>query len=286
MKPSLFEIAAIVRRALEEDIGHRDVTTHAVVPDDTLARGAIVAKQAGVICGVEVAGLCFRALDASLRYEPAVQDGARVSAGQVIAVVEGPAQPILTAERTALNFLQRMSGIATATAAHVEAVRGTRAQILDTRKTAPGLRALDKYAVLAGGGRNHRFNLSDGLLIKENHIALGGGVGPAIKAARRDAHPGLKIVVEAQSLDEVHQAVDAGADTILLDNMDVEVLRQAVAWVADRAATEASGGVSLDTVRAIAETGVDFISVGALTHSVRALDLSLELERAAASERR
>jgi nicotinate-nucleotide pyrophosphorylase (carboxylating) len=282
VKPSLFEIAGTVRRALEEDIGHRDVTTHAVVPEDALGRGTIIAKEAGVICGVEVAGLCFRALDASLLCEPAVEDGARVSAGQVVAVVEGPAQAILTAERTALNFLQRMSGIATATAAYVDAVRGTRAQILDTRKTAPGLRALDKYAVRTGGGRNHRFNLSDGLLIKENHIALSGGIAPAIKAARRNVHPGLKIVVEAQSLDQVHEAVDAGADTVLLDNMDADTLRQAVAWVADRAATEASGGVSLETVRAVAETGVDFISVGALTHSVRALNLSLELERSAA----
>jgi nicotinate-nucleotide pyrophosphorylase (carboxylating) len=278
MKPSLFETAATVRRALEEDIGHRDVTTHAVIPEGVLCRGTILAKQAGVICGVEVAGLCFRALDASARYEPAFEDGQRVAAGQKLASVEGPARAILTAERTALNFLQRMSGIATATAAYVEAIHGTKAQILDTRKTAPGLRALDKYAVRVGGGRNHRFNLSDGILIKENHLALAGGVGPAVAAARRGAHPGLKVAVEAQSLAQVREAVEAGADGILLDNMDLDTLRQAVTVVAGRATTEASGGVTLETVLAIAQTGVDFISVGALTHSVRALDLSLEVE--------
>jgi len=278
VKPSLFEMAAVVRRALEEDIGHGDVTTEAVIAADALCRGAIVAKESGVICGIEVAGLTFRALDASVRCEPEVEDGERVEAGRRVALVQGPARAILTAERTALNFLQRMAGIATAAAAYVEAVRGTGAQILDTRKTAPGLRALDKYAVRTGGARNHRFGLSDGVLIKDNHAAAAGGIGPAVAAARGGVHPGLKVAVEAQSLDQVREAAEAGADTVLLDNMDTDTLREAVALTAGRAATEASGGVTLETVRAIAETGVDFISVGALTHSVRALNLSLEVD--------
>jgi nicotinate-nucleotide pyrophosphorylase (carboxylating) len=284
MNPSLIQMATAVRRALEEDIGHGDVTSEAVIAEDAVCRGAIIAREAGVICGVEVAGLCFRALDASVRYRPEVDEGARVSEGARVAAVEGRARAILTAERTALNFVQRMSGIATATAAYVKAVEGTGAQILDTRKTAPGLRALDKYAVRAGGGRNHRFGLYDGILIKDNHVALAGGIGAAVAAARRGAHPGLKIAVEAQSLEQVQEAVKAGADGVLLDNMDVETLREAVARVAGRAATEASGGVTLETVRAVAETGVDYVSVGALTHSVRALNVSLDVEAAAAGD--
>jgi len=267
-----------VARALAEDLGPGDVTTLATVPAGGPSRARIIAREAGIIAGLPAAQMVFETLDAEAAFRADHRDGDRVSAGETVAGIEALTAAILSGERTALNFLQRMSGIATATAAYVEAIHGTKAQILDTRKTAPGLRALDKYAVRVGGGRNHRFNLSDGILIKENHLALAGGVGPAVAAARRGAHPGLKVAVEAQSLAQVREAVEAGADGILLDNMDLDTLRQAVTVVAGRATTEASGGVTLETVLAIAQTGVDFISVGALTHSVRALDLSLEVE--------
>jgi nicotinate-nucleotide pyrophosphorylase (carboxylating) len=270
-------IRPIVIRALEEDIGLGDVTTAATVAAAARCRAEVVAKAEGVICGLEVMAAVFAALDARVAFTAERDDGDRVSPGDVVARLKGPTRAVLTGERTALNFLQRLSGIATLTAQYAAAVAGTRAQILDTRKTAPGLRALDKYAVQVGGGRNHRFGLFDGVLIKDNHIRAAGGVGEAVARARRAAHHLLKVEVEAQSMGQVTEALQAGADVVMLDNMSPGEVRAAVALIGGRARTEVSGGVTLETVRAYAETGADFISVGALTHSPAALDFSLEI---------
>ncbi|MFB3880052.1 MAG: carboxylating nicotinate-nucleotide diphosphorylase [Armatimonadota bacterium] len=271
------EIHEIVSRALAEDVGPGDVTTAATVAPEAQCRAEIVAKAEGVIAGLEVARATFEAVDANVAFEAMVADGARVKQGAVVARVEGSTRAVLTAERTALNFLQRMSGIATLTAQYVEAVKDTKARILDTRKTAPGLRLLDKYAVRMGGGENHRVGLFDGVLIKDNHVRAAGGVGEAVRRARALAHHLLKVEVEVQTLDEVAEAIAAGADMILLDNMDLDGIRAAVARVAGRCPIEVSGGVTLESVRSLAETGVDYISVGKLTHSAPALDLSLEI---------
>jgi nicotinate-nucleotide pyrophosphorylase (carboxylating) len=270
-------IRPIVIRALEEDIGLGDVTTAATVAAAARCRAEVVAKAEGVICGLEVMAAVFAALDARVAFTAQRDDGDRVSPGDVAARLKGPTRAVLTGERTALNFLQRLSGIATLTAQYAAAVAGTRAQILDTRKTAPGLRALDKYAVQVGGGRNHRFGLFDGVLIKDNHIRAAGGVGEAVARARQTAHHLLKVEVEAQSMGQVTEALQAGADVVMLDNMSPGEVRAAVALIGGRARTEVSGGVTLETVRAYAETGADFISVGALTHSPAALDFSLEI---------
>lgn len=270
---------AIVDLALAEDIGGGDVTTLATVPADAQATATLTAKAAGVISGIEVAGAVFRRVDPAVAYRVRIADGGRVAPGDAIAEVAGPARSVLTAERVALNLLQRLSGVATATAAYADAIRGTRARIVDTRKTTPGLRALEKAAVRDGGGHNHRFGLADGVLIKDNHLAAIGGadpVGQAVKQAREWAPHTLRVEVEVTTLAEVERAATARADVILLDNMSVPTMREAVALVAGRALLEASGGVTLATVRAIAETGVDLISVGALTHSAPALDISLE----------
>jgi len=269
-------ISEIVARALAEDVGPGDVTTAATVAPEAQCRAEIVAKAEGVIAGLEVARATFEAVDSSITFEPVVADGARVSAGTVVARVAGNTRGVLTAERTALNFLQRMSGIATLTAQYVEAVRGTKARILDTRKTVPGLRLLDKYAVQMGGGENHRIGLFDGVLIKDNHIRAAGGVGEAVRRAKA-ATDLPRIEVEVQTLDEVEEAIAAGAEVILLDNMALDEIRPAVARVAGRCLIEVSGGVNLETVRSLAETGVDYVSVGKLTHSAPALDLSLEI---------
>ncbi len=266
-----------VARALAEDVGAGDITTEAVVDSGTPCRAEIVAKAEGVVAGLVVAEATFRAVDPEVSFEHAVSDGGEVSPGTVVARVAGEAASILTAERTALNFLQRMSGIATLTARYVKAVAGTGARILDTRKTAPGLRALDKYAVAAGGGTNHRMGLFDAVLIKDNHIRAAGGIAEAIDRAREAAGGSAEVEVEAQSLAQVEEAVAVGVDVIMLDNMGAEEIRAAVKLVGERARTEVSGGVSLDTVRELAECGVDYISVGALTHSAPALDLSLEM---------
>jgi nicotinate-nucleotide pyrophosphorylase (carboxylating) len=263
-----------VRRALDEDAADGDVTTRAVVSPSAEAKGRMVARSSIVVAGLPVAESAFKALDESLSFRPLFAEGDRAEAGATLAEVEGLAAPILTAERTALNFVQRMCGIATLTAEFVSRVRGLKARILDTRKTAPGLRALDKYAVRVGGGQNHRFGLSDGILIKDNHLALGGGIAAAVSGAQGR---GLPVEVEVESLDQVDEALAAGADMLLLDNMSVDDLRKAVERVAGRALTEASGGVTLESVRSIAETGVDFISVGALTHSPRAADIALDI---------
>ena len=269
-------LSAVVARALAEDVGEGDVTTAATVPAGATARATISQKAPGVIYGVDVALETFRTLDSDLAVEHFVAEGVWRDGGPVLAL-EGSARAILTGERTALNFLQRLSGVATMAARCVEAVSGTGATILDTRKTTPGLRTLEKAAVAAGGATNHRAGLYDAILIKENHAALAGGVGEAVISARAYA-PGLPLEVECRTIADVDEALAAGAPMLLLDNMSVDELRDAVRHVAGRASLEASGGFTLETIRAVAGTGVDFISVGAITHSAPALDLSLLLE--------
>jgi nicotinate-nucleotide pyrophosphorylase (carboxylating) len=266
----------LVARALAEDIGEGDVTTAATVPEGAMAHALVTQKAPGVLFGLDVAAEVFRLVDPELAVQPLTREGEWREHGPVLEL-EGRARSILTAERTALNFLARLSGVATMAARAVRAVEGTGATILDTRKTTPGLRALEKAAVAAGGATNHRFGLFDAILIKENHAALAGGVGEAVRKARLSA-PELTLEVECRTLEEVDEALSAAAPWILLDNMSVEQLTEAVIHVAGRARLEASGGVTLDTLRGIASTGVDFVSVGALTHSAPALDLSLLLE--------
>jgi len=270
------EAQALVALALAEDIGPGDVTVAATVPPGTRARATVTQKAPGVVFGLDLARLAFTQLDPAARFEASVEEGLWREGGPVLEV-SGSAGALLSAERTALNLLGRLSGIATLTARYVRAVEGTGTRILDTRKTTPGLRALEKAAVAAGGGANHRFGLFDMVLIKENHAAMAGGVGAAVRAARAHA-PGLPLVVECSDLGEVQEALDAGAPRLLLDNMGPAALREAVTLVDGRAQTEASGGVSLETVREIAAAGLDFVSVGALTHSAPNLDLSLLLE--------
>jgi nicotinate-nucleotide pyrophosphorylase (carboxylating) len=271
----------IIDLALREDIGGGDTTSVATVPAGLQAQGTLLAKAPGVISGLEVAREVFRRVDPSVTFTPLVHDGQRVEAKIPIATVAGPARSLLASERVALNLLQRLSGVATVTARFVDAVCGTRARIVDTRKTTPGLRALEKAAVRHGGGHNHRFGLTDGVLIKDNHLAAVGGpdrVARAIALAREAAPHTLRIEVEVTTLQELAEALEAGADVVMLDNMDVETMREAVEMTAGRALLEASGGVSLDTVAVIAATGIDLISVGALTHSAPALDISLDFD--------
>jgi nicotinate-nucleotide pyrophosphorylase (carboxylating) len=275
--------AELVRRALAEDIGRGDVTTEATIPPDTRATGRILAREAGVIAGLPVAELAFRLLDQAVIFEPVARDGAHIAAGETLARLAGDARVLLTGERTALNFLGRLSGIATLTAGCVAAVAGTRARIVDTRKTTPGLRTLEKYAVRMGGGHNHRAGLDDGILIKDNHLAAAGGVRPAIERVRASTQHLLRIEVECETEEQVTDAVEAGAEVILLDNMPPERLRANVAWIrthAPRTLVEASGGIGTDPARlaAVAATGVDLISLGALTHSAPNLDVSLEFD--------
>jgi len=277
MTPPWPMVRSIIRRALEEDLGRGDVTSQSVIPADARCCALVVARCPGVIAGVEVARMVFEESDPAIELRAQVADADLVDQGDAIAEVRGPARSVLIAERTALNFLQRMSGIATLTRRYVSAVAGTKARILDTRKTAPGLRCLDKWAVALGGGVNHRFGLYDGILIKDNHLRVAGGVAAAVVAAREAAPHGLKIQVEVETLEQVQQAVTAGADALLLDNMNPGDLRRAVRLARQRALTEASGGVTLENVREIAETGVDFISIGALTHSAPALDIALDI---------
>jgi nicotinate-nucleotide pyrophosphorylase (carboxylating) len=266
----------VVRRALAEDLaGGIDVTSAATVPADQTATGDLVARADGVVAGLAVAGTVFAAVDPAIRYEAAKSDGDQVRRGDVLATVTGPTRSLLTAERTALNLLCHLSGVATATAQWVEAVRGTGARIRDTRKTTPGLRALEKYAVRQGGGVNHRMSLSDAALVKDNHVIAAGGVAKAF-ALVRATYPDLPVEVECDGVDDVREAVAAGADLILLDNMSPAEMTEAVG-IAQGVRTEASGGLTLDTARAVAATGVDYISVGALTHSARILDIALDL---------
>jgi nicotinate-nucleotide pyrophosphorylase (carboxylating) len=272
-------VATAIAAALEEDLGTAgDITTDGIVPGEAQGEAAIVSRQAGVIAGLDLAEAAFKALDPDTRFVRAVEDGGEVASGDTIATVSAKTRALLTGERTALNFLNRLSGIATLTASYVKAVEGTAARIACTRKTTPGLRSLEKYAVKAGGGVNHRFGLYDAVLVKDNHIAAAGGLAAALErlGAGRGKLKGVKVEVEVDTLDQLEQALRFPIDAVLLDNMAVETLRQAVKLVAGRVATEASGGVTLETVRKIAETGVDIISVGALTHSPRSLDSSLE----------
>jgi nicotinate-nucleotide pyrophosphorylase (carboxylating) len=267
------DVLAAIQRALDEDVGSGDVTTNSIVPIHAVMSGQMLAKQSGIIAGLDVAQAVCLLLDEHVTFETYVEEGAAVQNRQVLATVKGPARALLTAERTALNFLGRMSGIATLTRQFVDAIAGTQAVILDTRKTAPGLRALDKLAVRRGGGRNHRVGLHDMILIKDNHLDYAGSMEKAVQAAR-NAHPGMDLEVETRTLAEVEEALRLKVERILLDNMTLEVMRQAVALNAGCAQLEASGNVALDTVRAIAETGVDLISIGALTHSAKVFDVS------------
>jgi nicotinate-nucleotide pyrophosphorylase (carboxylating) len=271
------DIDRVVKAALAEDVGSGDATTLALVPADERCRAELLLEEPGVVCGVPLAAAVFRALDPSVTVETKLEEGTAVAdVPAVLAVIEGPARAILTGERVALNLVGRLCGIASLTHRFAELTEGTPTRILDTRKTTPGLRALEKYAVRCGGGTNHRAGLYDGILIKDNHVRVAGGIAEALAALNGNG-AGLPVEIEADTLEQVREAVDAGAPRILLDNMSPEEVREAVSEVAGRAELEASGGMSLATVRAYAETGVDFISVGALTHSARSLNVSLEV---------
>ncbi len=275
--PHQLLLEPIVRRALEEDLGRAgDVTTELTIPADQSASVRLVARNAGAICGLNAAECAFRLIDPALVFHAEISDGTIVSPDTTLAVVQGSARSVLTAERVALNFLGHLSGIATATQALVAAIQGTKAHIVCTRKTTPGLRVLEKYAVRCGGGFNHRFGLDDAILIKDNHIAAAGGIAAVMERARLGGGHMLRVEIEVDTLDQLEEALAAGADTILLDNMSPELLRRAVAAAAGRAVLEASGGVTLSTVRAIAATGVDYISSGAITHSAPSLDVALD----------
>jgi len=278
------QLRRIVSEALAEDLAYGDVTTEALVPSELEGKAAILVKRDGVLAGMDVAKEVFHQVDRSLRFKALVKDGAKVRKRDVVATIEGKVVSMLKSERTALNFLQHLSGIATETARYVDAVAGTKAIITDTRKTIPGLRLLEKYAVRVGGGHNHRLNLGDGVLIKDNHLAIlrssGVVLGEAVKKARKGAPSTMKVEVEVESVKQAREALSAGADIIMLDNMELKDMRRVVELVHERALLEASGGITLDNVRSVAETGVDLISVGALTHSAKALDISLEVEPA------
>lgn len=275
----LADARRVIQASLDEDTGGQgwergDITSAMVIPAGLRFKGVMQARHAMVVSGLPVAAEAFRMVVPEARFTPRVQDGQEVAAGTVLAEMEGPARGLLTAERTALNLLQLMSGIATLTKTYADKIKGTGCTLLDTRKTIPGLRKLSKYATLCGGARNHRMGLYDGVLIKDNHIAVCGGVGAAVRAAKDAGLPNVE--AECDTLEQVAEAVEAGADIVLLDNMGPDILRRAVAVVAGRCKTEASGGVNLDTIRAIAETGVDFVSVGRITQSAPAVDIGLD----------
>ena len=276
--PVAAALERVIDVALAEDVGEGDVTTDAIVPEDLRGTAAVVLRERGVICGLDAALAVVQRLDPTATMDVLEPEGSRVEdAPRTVARIHGSMRALLTGERLALNLLQRMSGIATATRAYVDAVDGTAVAVLDTRKTAPGLRAFDRHAVACGGGVNHRFGLNDAVLIKDNHVAVAGGVQEAVRAVRA-ALPGLPVEVEVDTLEQLDEALAESPETILLDNMPPEILRRAVHATAGRARLEASGGITLETIRAVAETGVDAVSVGALTHSVRALDVALEVE--------
>ncbi len=274
----LFEVRSVVHNALEEDIRSGDVTTDSIIPTSITTTAEIFAKADGVISGLEVAGVVFRTLDNDVIIKPEKNDGDRVSKGDLIATVEGKYRALLTGERTALNFLQRMSGIATQTARYSNELKGTKTKLLDTRKTAPGLRHLDKYAVKCGGGTNHRAGLFDMVMIKDNHIKIAGGIIPAVAAVREKHGDMYRIEVECTNLSEIKEALDSGVDVIMLDNMSIKHMKEAVSFINNRADTEASGNITLKTLKQIAGTGVKYISSGALTHSVTALDISMKIK--------
>jgi nicotinate-nucleotide pyrophosphorylase (carboxylating) len=277
LNPLLVEDA--VRAALLEDLGRAgDITTNATIPAARQARAVIAARQPGIVAGLDLAKAAFRLLDPALSFETRIADGTAVTPGAILATIEGPARALLSAERVALNFLGRLSGIATLTSRYVAAVAHTKIRIVCTRKTTPGLRTFEKYAVLCGGGFNHRFGLDDAILIKDNHIAVAGGIIPALRTVKAAIGHLVKIEIEVDTLDQLDEVLTEGADVVLLDNMTPAQLREAVARVKGRLLTEASGGVTLETVAAIAESGVDMISVGALTHSAKVLDVGLDIQ--------
>ena len=266
----------LIMNALSEDVGTGDITTESTIPETARAHGLYKAKESGVLCGIGVAARVFELIDRDIEFTPLKRDGDRIEKGEIIAEVRGKATNVLTGERVGLNLMQRMSGIATRTAEAVAQVEGTGAKICDTRKTTPGLRVVEKYAVKVGGGTNHRFNLADGILIKDNHIVAAGSITNAVRAARANAPHTLKIEVEVETFDELNEALDVGADIIMLDNMSCEDMKKAVGIVNGRAVTEASGNMGDRNLKEVADCGVDLISIGALTHSVRSLDISLK----------
>ena len=269
----------IITNALEEDLGLGDLTTDAIIGHDIIGKAVLETREDIVVAGLPVFMRVFSILDPAVTFETYFEDGQKASKGEVICSISGSMASILKAERTALNLMQRMSGIATLTSKYVAEAGPGKVKILDTRKTIPGLRLLDKYSVPMGGGRNHRFGLFDGVLIKDNHIAVAGSIEKAVEAARKNAPHGIKVEVEVEDLEGVKTAIEAGADIILLDNMSPDLMKEAVNFVAGRALLEASGGITLENIKEVAATGVDMISIGALTHSVKAVDLSLEISR-------
>lgn len=277
MIPQLSHFHKIVKYALAEDLVRHDVTTRILFPKTIKAEAAIQVDQEAILAGLPVAKAVFIRVDSKLKFKPLMRDGDRIKPGTIIARIQGDGRSILKGERVALNFLQHLSGIATLTARFVEAVKGTKAVILDTRKTTPGLRTLEKYSVRMGRGRNHRMNLSDGILIKDNHLALAGDLKTAVQKARKNAPRGFKVEIETTNFEEIEAALSAKADIILLDNMTTAQLKEAVRLINGRALTEASGGVHMNNLREIAEAGVDFISIGALTHSAPAVDISMDI---------
>lgn len=278
MRLPLFYVDDVIRRALAEDINYVDTTSDYLIPEDQIGQAYLLAKADGVLCGIEVFLRTFELLDPAFEAKVFFKDGDVIQKGDIITEFSGHTRELLRGERTALNLLQHMSGIATATHEAVLLVEGTGASIVDTRKTLPGLRSLQKYAVTVGGGRNHRYNLSDAAMLKDNHIDAGGGITAAIQKLRGQVGHMVKIEIETRDLTEVQEALDAGADIIMLDNMDCDAMRKAVSLAAGRAVLEASGGITRETLRAVAETGVDIISIGALTHSVKAMDISMKYQ--------
>jgi nicotinate-nucleotide pyrophosphorylase (carboxylating) len=271
-------IKPIIEYALKEDIGDGDVTTDSIIPSETIAKASMLTKAPGIIAGLSIAEYVFKSLSPDIEWHPLFNDGDKVKKGDTIAKIKGPYRALLTGERLALNFLQRMSGIATITSKFVEEVKGFKTRILDTRKTVPGLRILDKYSVRMGGGMNHRIGLYDMALIKDNHIKVAGGIASAIDQVRKNAGHRIRIEVETSTLEQVREALDKNVEMIMLDNMNTSTMAEAVKIINGRAEVEASGNMSLDRIREVAATGVDYVSIGALTHSVTALDISMNIE--------
>jgi len=271
-------IDKIIEQALLEDIGTGDITTESIIPSNLKAKGIIKTSEEGVVAGLDIVCLVFRKLDSEIIFQEKIKDGTKVARGKVLAEITGSAQTILKGERVALNFLQRMSGIATITSKFCQQVKGLPVRIVDTRKTTPGLRILEKYAVRMGGGYNHRFGLYDAVLIKDNHIAVAGGIKSAVNSIRKQISHTVKIEVEVENLSQLQEALEMKVDIIMLDNMNLDTMREAVKIVKGKALIEASGGITLEKVKEIAQTGVDLISIGALTHSVKSLDISMEIK--------
>lgn len=279
MNLPMFYVDDIIKKAIDEDINYVDVTTDYLIPDDSVSDAYYIAKDTGILCGIEIAKRVFELVGNDVDFNILINDGSEVKKGDIIARMYGSTKTLLKGERTALNILQHMSGIATATNKCVKLVEGTNAHITDTRKTLPGLRRLQKYAVTVGGGKNHRYNLSDGAMLKDNHIDAYGGITPAISALREKIGHMVKIEVEVRTIDELKEALAAGADIIMLDNMSCDMMKEAVAITSGKVPLEASGNITAENIRQVAETGVDIISLGALTHSVKCFDISMRIEK-------